>query len=163
MLECDYTTHQIREPLWIKYDHIPEFVLALVELLLSLGLTLSLVLADKVWWAVLDKIAGVVETRPLGQTIRNVHDTLAIEHVASEHVVRMMIENMRCDKIAYLGLKLALSSSVLRWTKLGKSKIMFLPSSMMGLWQKEQRTLQGSLCSIDFSLGSYHSRSTVGQ
>jgi hypothetical protein len=36
---------------------------------------------------------------------------------------------------------------------------MFLPSSMMGLWQKEQRTLQGSLCSIDFELGSYHSRS----
>lgn len=28
----------------------------------------------------------------------------------------------------------------------------------MGLWQYEQRTLQGSLCSIDFSDGSYHSR-----
>lgn len=29
----------------------------------------------------------------------------------------------------------------------------------MGEWQKEQRTLQGSLCSMDFSVGSYHSRS----
>jgi len=28
----------------------------------------------------------------------------------------------------------------------------------MGEWQKEQRTLQGSLCSRDFSVGSYHSR-----
>jgi hypothetical protein len=28
---------------------------------------------------------------------------------------------------------------------------------MMGLWQYEQRTLQGSLCSMDLSVGSYHS------
>lgn len=135
------------------------FVLALVELLLSLGLTLSLVLADKVWGAVLNQVASVVETRPLGKTIGNVHDTLAVEHVASGYDVRMMIKETKRQKIAYLGLKLALSSSFLRWTKLGKSRIMFLPSSIMGLWQKEQRTLQGSLCSIDFSLGSYHSRS----
>lgn len=90
------------------------FVLALVELLLSLSLTLSLVLADKVWGAVLDEIARVVEARPLGKTIRNVHDTLAVEHVASGYDVRMMIKDMTCQKIAYLGLKLALSSSVLR-------------------------------------------------
>ena len=43
-----------------------EQVLALVELLLSLGLTLSLVLANEVWRAVFDKVAGVVEARPLG-------------------------------------------------------------------------------------------------
>ena len=35
---------------------------------------------------------------------------------------------------------------------------MLRPSSMMGLWQKEQRTLQGSLCSVDLEDGSYHSR-----
>lgn len=29
---------------------------------------------------------------------------------------------------------------------------------MMGLWQNEQRTLQGSLCSVDLEDGSYHSR-----
>jgi hypothetical protein len=59
------------------------FVLAFVESLLSLGLTLSLVLADKLWGAVLDEVAAVVETRPLGETVRDVHDTLAVEHVAS--------------------------------------------------------------------------------
>ena len=60
------------------------FVLAFVESLLSLLLTLSLVLADKLWGAVLDEVAAVVETGPLGETVRNVHDTLAVEHVASE-------------------------------------------------------------------------------
>jgi hypothetical protein len=59
------------------------FVLAFVKSLLSLGLTLSLVLADKLWGAVLDELALVVETGPLGKTIRNVHDTLTVEHVAS--------------------------------------------------------------------------------
>jgi hypothetical protein len=59
------------------------FVLAFVESLLSLGLALSLVLADKLWGAVLDEVAAVVETRPLGETVRDVHDTLAVEHVAS--------------------------------------------------------------------------------
>jgi hypothetical protein len=28
----------------------------------------------------------------------------------------------------------------------------------MGLWQNEQRTLQGSWCSVDLVDGSYHSR-----
>ena len=35
---------------------------------------------------------------------------------------------------------------------------MLRPSSMMGLWQNEQRTLHGSLCSVDLEDGSYHSR-----
>ena len=38
------------------------FVLAFVESLLSLGLTLSLVLADKLWGTVLDEVAAVVKT-----------------------------------------------------------------------------------------------------
>jgi hypothetical protein len=61
--------------------------------------------------------------------------------------------------ITYLGLKNALSSSVFKWIKLGNSRIILRPSSMIGEWQYEQRTLHGSLCSIDFSVGSYHSRS----
>jgi hypothetical protein len=71
----------------------------------------------------------------------------------------MTKERKKKQEKTYLGLKLALSSSFFKCTKLGNSKIMFLPSSMMGLWQKEQRTLQGSLCAIDLLLGSYHSRS----
>lgn len=35
---------------------------------------------------------------------------------------------------------------------------MFLPSSIMGEWQKEQRTLQGRWWDMDFEEGSYHSR-----
>jgi hypothetical protein len=70
------------------------FVLAFVESLLSLGLTLSLVLADKLWGAVLDEIALVVKTGPLGETVRDIHDTLAVEHVASEQQVSMIARNM---------------------------------------------------------------------
>jgi hypothetical protein len=66
------------------------FVLAFVESLLSLGLTLSLVLADELWGAVLDEITLVVETGPLGKTVRDVHDTLTVEHVASEEQISMM-------------------------------------------------------------------------
>lgn len=36
---------------------------------------------------------------------------------------------------------------------------MLRPSSMIGLLQKEQRTLHGSLCSLLLLDGSYHSRS----
>lgn len=54
-----------------------------VELLLPLGLLLPLHLAHKLWRAILNEIAHVVDTSPLGQAIRNVHDTLTIEHVAS--------------------------------------------------------------------------------
>jgi hypothetical protein len=67
------------------------FVLAFVESLLSLGLTLSLVLTDKLWGAVLDELALVVETGPLGKTVRDVHDTLTVEHVASGEEVSMMM------------------------------------------------------------------------
>jgi hypothetical protein len=67
------------------------FVLAFVESLLSLGLTLSLVLTNKLWGAVLDELALVVETGPLGKTIRDVHDTLTVEHVASEKDISMMM------------------------------------------------------------------------
>ena len=67
------------------------FVLTLLESLLSLLLTLSLVFADKLWGAVLDEVAAVVETRPLGETVRNVHDTLAVEHVTSEENVSIVM------------------------------------------------------------------------
>jgi hypothetical protein len=59
----------------------------------------------------------------------------------------------------HLGLNSALASgSSFKWTKLGNNRIMLRPSSMMGAWQYEQRTLQGNLCSMDFDVGSYHSR-----
>lgn len=62
-------------------------------------------------------------------------------------------------RITYLGAKLSLSCWLLNLMSEGKSKIMLRPSSMIGLWQKEQRTLQGSWCSVDLEDGSYHSRS----
>lgn len=60
---------------------------------------------------------------------------------------------------AHLGLNRSLSSWFSKSIRLGNNKIMFRPSSMIGLWQNEQRILQGSLCSMDFSVGSYHSKS----
>jgi hypothetical protein len=70
------------------------FVLAFVELLLSLGLTLSLVLANKLWRAVLNELTLVVEAGPLGETVRDVHNTLTVEHVASGTEVSMMMMMM---------------------------------------------------------------------
>lgn len=79
------------------------FVLAFVESLLSLGLTLSLVLTDKLWGAVLDELALVVETGPLGKTVRDIHDTLTVEHMASgEEVSMMMIKLSLEDSIPRL-------------------------------------------------------------
>jgi hypothetical protein len=75
------------------------FVLAFVESLLSLGLTLSLVLTDKLWGAVLDELALVVETSPLGETVRDVHDTLTVEHVASEKEISMTMIGLGFAKL----------------------------------------------------------------
>ncbi len=59
----------------------------------------------------------------------------------------------------HLGLNFAFASAVFKCTKLGNSKIIFLPSSIIGLWQNEQRTLHGSWCSMLLLVGSYHSKS----
>ena len=59
---------------------------------------------------------------------------------------------------AHLGLKKALSLSFFKWINDGNSSIMLRPSSIIGEWQNEHRTLQGSLCSTDLDVGSYHSR-----
>lgn len=48
----------------------------ILHLFLLLLHTLALEIFDHVWWAVLDEIALLIETSPLGQTIWNVHDTL---------------------------------------------------------------------------------------
>lgn len=59
-------------------------VLALVEALLPLLLTLASVLLDLLWWRVLDELALLVEAGPLGQAVRDVDAALAVEHVKSE-------------------------------------------------------------------------------
>lgn len=51
------------------------------------------------------------------------------------------------------------SSGVLKSIKVGNNKIMFLPSSMMGVLQYAQLTLHGSLWTQVFSELSYHPRS----
>ena len=60
------------------------FVLALLKALVPLLLSLSLHLLDQLWRAILDEITLAAEPSPLGQPIWNVHDTLAVEHVASK-------------------------------------------------------------------------------
>ena len=61
--------------------------------------------------------------------------------------------------VAYVDSKFFLSSSFLKSIKVGKSKIIFLPSSMIGVRQYPQLTLQGSLCTHVFSEDSYQPRS----
>jgi len=58
-------------------------VLALLKALLPLLLALAKVLLDLLRWRVLNEIALLVETGPLGQTVRDIDAALAIEHVES--------------------------------------------------------------------------------
>lgn len=61
--------------------------------------------------------------------------------------------------VAYDGSKFFLSSSFLKSMRVGKSKIMFLPSSIIGVRQYAQLTLHGSLCTHVLSDDSYQPRS----
>jgi len=60
------------------------FVLAFLESLLALSLPLPLVLLDELWWTVFNEIAVTVDSSPLWKSVWNVHDSLVVEHVASE-------------------------------------------------------------------------------
>ena len=51
------------------------------------------------------------------------------------------------------------SSGFLKFMRVGKRRIMFRPSSMIGVRQYEQLTLQGSLWTVVFSELSYQPRS----
>jgi len=89
-----YCTHNIQRVLLIYAIHL--FVLTLLEPLLPLFLTLALVLLHKLRRRVFDEIALLVQARPFGQTIRNVHNALAVEHVASvKHNVSEAFDNTR--------------------------------------------------------------------
>ncbi len=61
--------------------------------------------------------------------------------------------------IAHVGSKFFLSSGDLKLIKVGNSKIMFLPSSMIGVRQYAQLTLHGSLWTVVFSELSYQPKS----
>lgn len=97
------------------------FVLALLKSLLSLLLALSLVLADKLWRAVLDEVAAVVETGPLGETVGDVHDTLAVEHVASEDRVSIIFREMGLED-CIPGLEVGLVLVVLEVNQAGEEQ-----------------------------------------
>ena len=60
---------------------------------------------------------------------------------------------------SYLMSKFFLSSGDLKLMSVGKSRIMLRPSSMMGVRQYAQLTLQGSLWTQVFSEDSYQPRS----
>ena len=71
----------------------------------------------------------------------------------------MVLENMACDADAHVGSKFFLSSSDLKSMSVGNKRIIFLPSSMIGVRQYAQLTLHGSLCTQVFSELSYQPRS----
>lgn len=154
--------------------------LTILDLRIHPLLPLPLQRLHHLWRTILDQLARFVDFGPLWDAVRDVHHPLAIEDVASgtqklalpsrlteptPHHTRPdssgpgAICRVGLDRQTYLGLKLSFASCVSKWIKLGNSNIIFRPSSMMGEWQKLQRTLQGSWCSVDLDVGSYHSRS----
>lgn len=114
-------------------------------LLLPLVVSLSLELLDHLGRAILHELTVLVDTSPLRETIWDVHHALAIEHVASITVFSgCAIAFLLSGQTTHCGLNLALASSVFKCIRLGNSRIMFLPSSMIGLLQKLHRTLHGN-------------------
>jgi hypothetical protein len=69
-----------------------------LHLLLALLLTLPLKLPDLLGRRVLNEIALVVDTAPLRQTIGDVHDTLAVEHVAAGLEVGFVLVGLEVDE-----------------------------------------------------------------
>lgn len=63
---------------------LDSLVLALLEPLIALLLTLALILSHKIGWTVFDEVALLAQAAPLGETVWDVHDALAVEHVAPE-------------------------------------------------------------------------------
>ena len=72
------------------------FVLALLESLLALSLSLPLVLLDELWWTVFNEITVTVDSSPLWKSVRNVHDSLVVEHVASVTISRWNNDTLNC-------------------------------------------------------------------
>ncbi len=58
-------------------------VLALRELLLALLLALALVLLDLLRRTIFNEIAVIVDSAPLRQAVRDIHDPLLVEHMQS--------------------------------------------------------------------------------
>jgi hypothetical protein len=73
-------------------------VLTLFKLLLPLLLPLPLELPDLLGRAVLDQIAAVAQPTPLGQTIRDIHDALAVEHVAARLEEGLVLVRLEVDE-----------------------------------------------------------------
>lgn len=57
--------------------------LALLHLLIPLLFTLTLMLPNQIRRAVLNEIRFAAQTTPFGQTVGDIHDALAVEHVAA--------------------------------------------------------------------------------
>lgn len=73
-------------PLLILYptsSHPRLSILPLLELLLPLLLPLPLHLPDLLGRRILDQIGAIRQAAPLGQAIGDIHDALAVEHVAA--------------------------------------------------------------------------------
>jgi hypothetical protein len=70
----------------------------LLHLLLALLLALPLELPDLLRRRVLNEITLVVDTAPLGQTIWDIHYTLAVEHVAAGLEVRLVLVGLEVNE-----------------------------------------------------------------
>lgn len=70
----------------------------LLHLLLTLLLALPLKLPDLLRRRVLNKITLVVDTAPLGQTIWDIHNALAVEHVTAGLEVRLIFVGLEVDE-----------------------------------------------------------------
>lgn len=57
--------------------------LTLFQLLIPLLLAFTLMLANHIRWAVLNEIRIATQTAPFRKTVWDIHDTLAVEHVAA--------------------------------------------------------------------------------
>lgn len=79
-------------------DHFRSFVFAPFETLLSFIFSLSFELAHHFWRAVLHQLAALIQTAPLGQSVWNVHDALAIEHVQARLEIGLVFVRLEMNE-----------------------------------------------------------------
>ena len=171
-LEC--VSHLICfHPLDVHYRRLSIF--SLLALWLFVLLLLPLLMFQFLRW-ILHKLARIVNACPFWLAIVNVQDTAWIEHVtaatqrqrlrgalgpacAEVELIEIWRDKLeRAEGAAHLTSKFFLSSS-LNSSNVGNSRIIFLPSSIMGVRQYAQLTLQGSLCTHVLLLLSYQPKS----
>lgn len=97
-----YAFHQIHDfhmhSLLFIRTLLGNFISIVFQLFLPLLLSLSFELLNLFWWAVLNQIRHFVDATPLGQAVWDVHNPLAVEHMATRFEVSLVFFRLEVNQ-----------------------------------------------------------------